>query len=324
MTHPTEMNSITPAASFMGAAAGKFAERSARVASALAEFDKIVLPYPRQIEVMIHLDELRLAGLANRGKPQDGLRVLAASRSGKTVAAVQYRDYIASQPGRDPSKRPVVIVPLEAIGTSRSFFADTLAVLGDGFAASGTETVLKERTKKAIAELGVELLIVDEVQHLGKRHSMGRDVTDTLKRFLDDGVVPVAFFGTDEAEKLFKKSPELNGRLATPCDLPTLNWYDEADRELFLGFAARLDDAMVEAGVIRTKAGIAEEPVAELLCEASNGIIGQLSKIVKEAVREAVRSGEETFDVEDLAYAVDAWSMRNGFCSENPFRRPQA
>lgn len=321
-TTPNDSNRNNSSAPFLGALAGEYAERSMRVAAALAKYEAIVLPFPRQLALMVHLDELRLSGLGNKGKPQDGMRVLAASRAGKTVAATQYRDYVMSQPGRDSAKMPVLIVPLEALGTSRSFFVDGLRVFGDGFSTSGTQEVLKERFKQALRYFEVELLIVDEVQHLAKRHAFGRDVTDTLKRFLDDGDVPVAFFGTEDAMKLFERSPELNGRLTAPCHLPALDWFEEDGRKLFLGFVSRLDDAMVEHGVLRTKAGLADEMIAERLCEASNGLIGQLSKIVKEAVREAVRRDADTFDVDDLAYAVDAWSMKNGFLDENPFLRP--
>jgi hypothetical protein len=308
----------------LSAEALKFAERSKRVGRAIALFDSIVLPYPRQIEIMIQLDELRLAGIEKKKtrRPQNGLRVEAVSRSGKSVGAEQYRDHVNSQPGRDPKLMPVLIVPLEELGTSRSFFADGLAVLGDGFSTAGTEEKLKARFKDAIEELGVELLIVDEVNHLCKRHSFGRDVADSLKRFLDDGVVPVAFFGTEEAAELFARSKQLSGRLGAPYKLPPLQWHIDYDRELFLGFVEHLDDAMVEKGVLRKKAGLAQEGVAELLCEASNGIIGQLCCIVKEAVREAVRRDADTFDVEDLALAVDDWSIGNGFRENNPFRLP--
>lgn len=71
--------------------------------------------------------------------------------------------------------------------------------------------------------LQTELLIVDEVQHLNYRNGLKNDVTDTLKGLLDADVIPIVFFGTEDAAQMFGRNLQLNGRLLPPCDLNPLN-----------------------------------------------------------------------------------------------------
>lgn len=298
----------------------KGTERSLRVARAVAAFRSIVLPYPRQQMLMAELDELRLVGLETKGDRQNGLRLLSPTGSGKTVTARQYAKFVANQPHREEGSRPVLIVPLEVTGTPRSLFSSILTALGDDYSCSGTEQTLKKRVLRAFEIEQTELLIIDEVQHLSNRASYGNDVTDTLKRFLDDGVLPIAFLGTNAATEMFKRNPELNGRLAAPCSLPPLKWLDEDDRDLFSGFVAKLDEALVDKGIFKASSGLAEPALVKKLFEASNGIIGQLVGVVETATREAVRRSAEALVEENLAAAVDAWPIPHGFLDHNPFR----
>jgi hypothetical protein len=311
--------------SIAAAAVGKGekpSDRSVRVAKALAALKGIVLPYPRQQVLMAELDELRLIGLETMGEPQNGLRLLSQTMSGKTVTARQYVRFVEGQPHREEGHRPVLIVPLEVTGTPRSLFSSILTALGDDYSCTGTEQTLKKRVLKAFEIERTELLIIDEVQHLNHRLTVGNDVTDTLKRFLDDGVLPVAFLGTDAANDLFRRNPELNGRLAAPCSLPPLDWNDEEDQRLFTGFALKLDEAMVEKQIFRTTSGFAaDEEALQPLFQASNGVIGQLVGLIRTAARDALRRDDDAIQTSDLSEAVDRWSIPHGFIGHNPFQK---
>lgn len=299
----------------------KPSDRSIRVAKAMAALKSIVLPYPRQQTLMAELDELRLIGLETKGEPQNGLRLLSPTMSGKTVTARQYVRYVSKQAHREEGHRPVLIVPLEVTGTPRSLFSSILTALGDDYSCSGTEQTLKRRVLKAFEIDRTELLIIDEVQHLNHRLTIGNDVTDTLKRFLDDGVLPIAFLGTDAASDMFRRNPELNGRLSAPCSLPPLDWDDEEDRALFIGFASKLDEAMVEKQIFRTASGFAaDEETLRPLFDACNGVIGQLVGLVRTAAKEALRRDDDAIQISDLADAVDRWSIQHGFITYNPFQ----
>jgi hypothetical protein len=295
-------------------------DTSKRVAKAIAVFKEIVLPYPRQQLLIRELDELRLTGMETRGEPQNGLRLLADTGSGKTWGAKQFQRYVERLEEHPPGTRPVLIVKLDATGTPRSLFSSILTALDDDFADKGTEQTLKRRVIQSFKRDETQLLIIDEVHHLGKRASFGNDVTDTLKSFLDSGLVPVAFLGTEEARGLFRSNAELNGRLLSPCELPPLDWSVEEDQEIFTEFAKGLDAAVVDRGILRLPAKLGETILAGQLCEASNGIIGQLCRIVQEALRVAVRRSADCIAFDDLVNAVDSWSIPQGFISYNPLR----
>ncbi len=292
--------------------------RALRVANATAAFKSIVLPYPRQNVIMEELEQLRLVGLATKGLPQDGTRLLAETGSGKTFGALRYRTFVESQPGREKGSRPVLLVRMRTTGTSRSLAASILDAMGDDYSVTGSEQTLLKRVYKAFEKEKTELLIIDEVHHLDNQ-KFGPDVTNTIKSFLDEGRVTVAFLGTHDADAMFARNSELNGRLLAPCSLPPLKWADEEDCELFTTFAQLLDAAIVEKKILPIPAGLAEPLLAERLCKASNGIIGQLCKIVRTAMTEVVKRNGNTIEYDDLRNAVTSWSIPNGFQNTNVF-----
>lgn len=302
-----------------GAGDERPADRTRRVVGATAEFKKIVLPYPRQQYLIEALNELRLTGLEAKGEPMDGLRLLERSGCGKTWGAQAFVRYVENLGEHEPGTKPVLLVRLRVTGTARSFYSSILDAIGDEFSGSGSEEELRKRVLKAFAIMKVQLLIVDEVQHLFKRAHFGRDVTRSLKDFLDSGVVPVAFLGTTEAEHVFNGDEELKNRMEAPFSLGPLDWADGEDRALFTDFISGLDREMLKRKIIARQIGLNNPKVARPLWEASGGIIGQTSRIVRLAMREAVRRGDRIVTTADLRTAIDRWSIPNGYVELNPF-----
>lgn len=294
-------------------------DRSRRVAQARSKFREICLPYPRQDELVAALDELRLTGQLTKGRPQGGVRLIAETGSGKTIGAERFKSYAENAEEHAPRSKPVVIATIDGSGTTRSIPASILKAMEIPRPEQGTEPILWMRAIDALHRSETQLLIIDEFNRAARRPTMSSAIATALRDLMDRGVAPIAFLATEEARDLFKRNPDLAGRLDAPVTMNPLDWLVEEDREIFTDFLAGLDDEMVERGILRLSSNLAEPGLARLLCEASSGNIRQISHIVETAMAAVVRRDDDAIYRDDLSMAVDEWSIPNQCLSYNPF-----
>lgn len=296
----------------------QLAQRSSRVALALSKLLRIRLPYPRQIEAMAEIEELRLLGLEMRGEQQLALNIFNRTGTGKSTIAAQYKLMRAQEDA--PGTKSVLHARMGTSGTARDLHVAIMSELGDGFASSGTEHTLRRRAMQMMEKHGTELLILDETQHSGQKSGFSREVTAELKIMLDTGRVPIVLLGTEAAVPLIASDRELSGRMFSPCRLDPLDMDDDDDFELWQGFVGGLDRRMVADGIVAAEAGLAEEELALALGEVCDGVIGQVMRVMMMALRNTIRDQRDVVTREDIAIAVDEWSMELGFAKSNPIR----
>jgi len=295
------------------------------IADKIALFRSIFLPYPPHSEFHECCDYQIKLGRATRGLAQKGMRVLAPSGSGKSTAAQAFvRRFEAAHPRTDHYV-PIVVIALEHATTAKKLMMSILDYFGDNYSSSGNEQTLKKRVKACFERFGTELLMIDEVQHLNiRRNSLG-DVTDSLKRLLDDGVVPIVFLGTDDGLDLFTSNVQLNGRLLAPCDFHKLMVDSPRDRSLMAGYATLLDQAIVAKGIMPELSGLDDPWILGCLFAVSKGVVGRVSRLVEAAMEIALSRDATRVEAYDLSLAVDRWAIPNAIIKENPFllERPQ-
>jgi hypothetical protein len=289
------------------------------VAGKIAIFRSIVIAYPRHVLFHSRCDYVQKLGVANRGKPQMGLRMLAPSGSGKSTAGLEYKALAERRTPPTDSFIPIVYVALDSASTSKRLMVQILHALGDPFAERGTEQSLRRRAIDYLRRLGVQLLIIDEVQHLNFRSSAKADVTDALKSFLDAGVTPIVFLGTDDARPMFESNLQLNGRLLAPLDMPKLEPSKSEDRDLFASFVWGLCEGIAERGILQRNQSLMEDGVLGALMEVSGGVIGRVARLFEVAIEIALRRGGDALEVADISLAVDRWALPQNFAKRNPF-----
>lgn len=166
-------------------------------------------------------------------------------------------------------------VDLERTATLKKLLTSILDQFGDPHSTPGNELFLKRRVMACVERFGTELLFVDEVQHLNYRSGPKNDVEDTLKGMLDAGVVPTVFLGTQDAGALVGRNLQLNGRLLPPCDFEPLRAGVKEDQRLFAGFAAKLEKAIVEQGVLGEPSGLDAAGMLPAIFRVSKGVAGR-------------------------------------------------
>lgn len=290
------------------------------IAEKTLRFERLFIPYPKHIQLHERFDYLRQRGQLSQGTAQRGLRVLAPSNSGKTTAVESYIER-AKQLG-PPAKGtiPFVKIDLEKSSTTKKLMASILIELGDAYAMSGNEQVLRVRAFNALKRFKVQILFVDEIQHLKFGGGVRAEVTDVLKLMLDMGIVPIVFLGTEDAEKIFKSNIQLSSRLLAPNDLKPLDPTIQSDRELFASFVRRLEAAVVSLEILPEQSDFQALGLLPGLFEASAGIVGRVSRLFEAALSLALYRGAHKLEPSDIALATETYGRDNLLLTHNPFR----
>lgn len=294
-------------------------QRSARVAAARGAFRRIILPYPRQDEVIAGFDELRLTALSAPDRPMGGIRLLAPIGTGKTYAAELFKRHVEASASFTAGEKPVVIATLNTSGVAKSVPISILTALGEYRPDRGTEPKLWMRTKDALKEAKTQILIIDEVDRATRRPTISSHIAGALRDLSDERIVPIAFLGTDAAANLFRNCPDLDERLDAQVTLNPLDPLVDEDLETFTDLVNGFDAAIVDLGILRAPSEMTDSDTVFRLAQASGGVLRQLSRIVETALASVVRRDGDAITREDLADAVEEWAIPKGYIDYNPF-----
>ena len=268
------------------------------------------------------IEVLRQRSLGRRGQPLPGLRLSQLSQAGKTRTFTEYRRQLMSRTllGTGASNPyQVLYLGLEVRVTVKMMCCQILRMLGDPHWDKGNTDEIKQRTREFMHARGVELLFVDEIQHLARESTDRTDVTDELKRFLDMGIVPVVFAGNEESRAFFERNSQLASRLGPPLELSPVDAGETGQLAAFKQFCADLDVALVSTRAIGASSGLTEPTQLNGLLLASGGHIGRVCRIVEAALEHAVLREAEFIELFDLSYAVETFAIPQEYTAANPF-----
>lgn len=288
------------------------------VGDGLAAFKGIIIPTETQKTAVRQMDSLRIMGLRQpEGQQRRAYRYLNESGAGKSTCAHILKQHVESQPGRDPDMKPVLHVTLSTTGTPKSLASSILDALGDNYSTRGEAELLLRRVRQGLKEFGVELLIIDELNHF-RYKNLAKDAANTLKNILTQGWVPIVMMGTTDAQSLFADNRELKNRCAPQVVLSPYDVEDTAgDLARWTGFLGRLDAELKRRGILPALSGLDDPDLAEDLCRCSNGLIGELHCILLAALEQTLLCQEEYLSHQRLVDAVDAWCIQDGTIDRN-------
>jgi hypothetical protein len=292
-------------------------EREARAERILST---IFIPYPRQTAIMERIEALRCATLGKRGVPLPGLRLSQVSQAGKSKTLERYIEELHTRmqvEGQPANPHRVLYIGLKRRVTVKMLYQHILMKLGDPHASHGNVEILSQRAEEFVRKFGVELLIVDEVQHLGNTRKDSSDVADELKTFMDSGLVPVVFSGNEKSRAFFEENNQLTVRLGIPLELSPIS--AKSDVALFKAFCLRLDEAIAQAGATRGPSNFKDGKILSGLLAASNGHIGRVCRIVQAALAHAARRDADFIEVHDLSFAITNLAIPAAWTVKNPF-----
>jgi Bacterial TniB protein len=207
----------------------------------------------------------------------ENLRLFGPSGTGKSTLLKTYRDAYPPFVGEDRTIIPVLYVIVPPVPSMKSMLTAFLDGLGVRNPASGTAIQQTQRVLTLTKECRVELILVDEGQHLIDR---GRErtqttVADALKVVFDSVEIPAVLAGAPRMERLFTINSQLRRRFAGSYTLRPFNCED-----LFAPFRGFIHSISADFQK-QNRAWLASPEVARLLFFASDGIAGNVVDILR-------------------------------------------
>lgn len=297
-----------------------------RAGTALSTMSDLLIPYGPQLAIAGRIGVLHTRSLGRRGRPLPGLRLSQVSGAGKTKTLKQVRQRIMQSSilaHGQANPFQVLYINLEVRITAKILFVQLLRTLKDPDDAIGNIEEVKNRTDILMRERGVELLMVDEVQHLARDSRDKVDVTDELKRFLDLGICPVVFAGNEDSKSFFERNKQLASRLGTPLELSPVDAHDGDQLTNFKRFCRDLDAELVQLGIIEEPSGLVDGELLNGLLFSSGGHIGRVFRIIESAVEHALMRQATRLEAYDIDFAIENFAIPSGYVGHNPMRRNQ-
>ncbi len=320
--------------------------RTARSAEAAARFNAIRVGHGPQNALVAGLEGFRLQAVAIRAKraetgvkiPMPVVRTFAELGVGKTIGA-ELLEAMHMPTNPADRRRPVIIATLDTTGMQISIPQAILKALGKpNWNHASKPAIAWERAYKALREHDVQLVVFDEMNRAARRPSMGEVIGGDLMDMLVAGEAAVAFLGTKEANKVFNRVPALTDRMKSPVVLKALEWYDDGEKAIFVEFVRKMEQAMLDCGLVSSKAGLDDyvevpsdkapvkrpakdaKDTAKLLWEVCQGRLRPLCLLLEEAVSLIHYDNKSLVLTDDvLAQAVENHSIENGIIDYNPF-----
>lgn len=245
--------------------------------------------------------------------------------SGKTTVARKYKKLYPPHDEGEVTKVPVVMISIPSPATQKSIIVELLAALGDPCAEKGTNSVQTLRLKNFIKKCGVELIILDEFQHLIDRDSdkVMRTVADWLKVLIEDTGVPVILLGLEgenggssDTKTIFDANPQLGRRFANRMIMAPFGFITGEEKDAFRLFLEIVDKTLP----LKKKSNLADIGMALRFYYASDGVIAYIMKLVRYGTAMVLQRNEDCLAMDILAEAFDEHVQSDKPHKINPFR----
>lgn len=300
-------------------------------------FKEWIVPYSKAYSVMEYFNDLREARRNSRwDTEQTGAYILAPSHCGKSHtcnkiyfssfvipeirATATFRDDVPDGDIKKLQKR-VVCARVPAKPTSGDFATMLLTAFDQPKWAHSRETVQQkiDRARDRADDLGNELLILDRFDQLTKQHDretmkQASVIQEIIKNMIEDGW-PLVLVGLPNAKKVIDNM-QLKNRIKK-LDLMPMKFVEDAEE--FSRFLAGLEMLMLQHRMFDEPSGLCDGPITLRLYYASQGRLGILCNIVRDAAILASSECAVRIGIKHLKAAVDGYSLENGICVYNPF-----
>lgn len=284
--------------------------------TALNRFNNAHLSFPPFARALHEIDGLlqmyRETGLA------ENLLILGESGTGKTTLC---RAVIQQHPRQALQERdwlPVLYIPIPPAATIAGVTEAMLSKLGDPAPNRGTISAKTARVFKLARGCGVELILLDEAQHIQDRGQLPTQymVGDWLKGMADEIGVPTVLLGLPRVDSLLRVNEQLRRRFTRRlCMNLGQNEGSSIETECFQLFAS-----LIPSLPVPLRFGNYDwEEFGQRLYYATDGRIAYVKALLGAALRWVVQRNLEAITPEELeaAFACEIWSA--GIGALNPF-----
>jgi type II secretory pathway predicted ATPase ExeA len=274
-----------------------------------------IVNHPSYNEILETLEEVHL--FSTDSVESDSLFLYGTPGVGKSTVLEKYRDKYPEQLINRCTIVPVLYNKVPVGATPKSLASSLLSSLGDPAYDKGTETNQTERLIKLIHKCKVEMIMIDEFQHLIDRetkHVLNK-ASDWLKKFFDDVGVPIVLCGMPESIKIFEHNEQLDRRFLKKVRMEKFNYSTSEEQIYFRTFLNEIDEQLP----FFYKSNLAKKSLANKFYYATNGIPSYINMLLREATTIAAKNGNDSIDENHLYSAFRKIKFSNRPNVFNPF-----
>lgn len=279
------------------------------------------LPHRRYREAMHAMAELHVC--RRKYGTGGGLLLTGPSGAGKSTMAASYADRFPRVHETTRTVIPVLLASVPPSPTSRSLATAILVALGHKKAHRNESASDKtERIYELFAKCGVEMLLLDEFQHILYAPSLNafREVVDWLKLFLEETKVGLIACGLPEAEAVVDSGVQSFRRFPKRIRVTPFDFEQSEDFQEFRGVLKALAPHLP----IPLETPLHESNMARRFHVGSYGLIDYVIKILEGAVGVAASAGLDVIDLQVLAAGFRNRVWRDVPERHNPFHQESA
>jgi len=310
------------------------------VADAKLKAKSIWIDYEPQMDIIARLREYLAETRGRYRKSLDGRRLSQFTQTGKSATGWRLKTILAearAAEGLPANPYQVIIVTIKEGMTIKGFLLNVLHEMSSEMSEKdrqdivdprGTVETLEFRIGEWAPKLGVELLIIEEVQRLqgALLSKTGRladrtNLTQQFQTMLDRGIVPMLLIGNEKSEGFFKCNKDFCGRLSIPLELPPADLNDKESVERFQKFCRDFDNALIRLGVFSVPSGLGDPSISIPLHKVSSGHVGRVARLIHEATAHAFRRGAAFIEPCDLSRATRKYAFTAGWTDDDPFSK---
>jgi hypothetical protein len=273
-----------------GSAASHLDDRVAHIlqhtdAQRIAYIDRdLWIGYGRAREAQARLQQILRS--ERRMRP-DNLLIIGASNNGKTAIARRFhaQHVPPEEPAAEQSDIPVALIQAPNGPRISQLLTAIMTALGRDVRARRTTAQLRTEAYKAMRDVGLRLLLVDDLHNI-----KGAGVATVLVELREIGSVTgvsLGCFATREIAYVLRQDEQLANRLE-PLVLPRWRLDDPDYLRLLATFARHLP--------LRQRSDLTDPGLAARILAMTDGLIGGIAGVLRRAAAEAVRTGRERID----------------------------
>jgi Cdc6-like AAA superfamily ATPase len=243
--------------------------------------------------------------------------ICGTTGAGKTTICERYAR-LHPRVDSDGDDRVVVLyVKVPSPATIKGLASKLLDALGDPKPERGSTENITFRLKKLLKACKVELIILDEFQHLtdNKSDNARKQTSNWLKLLIEEANVPIILIGLKESSAIFTLNRQLNRRFSQRYELNSFSWNEKVDKKKLQTFLYKFDKMLP----LPDDSGLANGDMADRFYFASNGVIAYIIKLLRFAAEEAIEVGlrKITLELLEKTYHEQIESEKPG--QSNPF-----
>lgn len=229
-----------------------------------------------------------------RKQRMHNLLLVGPTNNGKSMIIEKFRRQHPSTTSPEREHIPVLCVQMPSEPSVLRFYTVLLAAMGVPQRPRQRLAELERQALDMMHEVGIHLLVIDELHNVLADNGINRREFLNLLRFLGNELrIPLVGVGTREAYLAIRSDDQLENRFE-PIVLPLLEVGPECC-SLIASFAASFP--------LRYPSPIATPDMARYLLTRSEGTIGELVHLLTAAAVVAIESGEESINPRTLTLA---------------------